>query len=45
MKHILPAVLSASCLLSMGYVNTYAKATKALKQRSQLFVIRPKKTK
>ncbi len=45
MKHILPAVLSASCLLSMGYVNTYAKATKAFKTAQPIICNKTYKTK
>lgn len=44
MKHILPAVLSATCLLSASLVTTYAKDTKALKTAQPIICNKTYKT-
>ena len=45
MKHILTAVLSASCLFSACLVNTYAKDTKAFKTAQPIICNKTYKTK
>lgn len=45
MKRILPAVFTATCLLSACLVNTYAKDTKALKTAQPIICNKTYKTK